>query len=85
MYYSNNKDILVILVIIAGTVLVRMYIHMWLVTLHTLRIIVQNFVATTNNNQDCSVSSFLLAILSYAASCLVQHPIWNQCSAPVSS
>ena len=39
MYYSNNSNIVVIPVLIANTVLVHIYTHMWLATLHTLAIL----------------------------------------------
>ena len=38
--------------------------HNYVATLHTMAIILQNFIATTENNRDFSVSSFLFAILS---------------------
>ena len=54
MHYSNNNNIVAMLVIIANTMLVHMYTHMWLAALHTLGIVMQNFIATTDK-QDCSV------------------------------
>ena len=49
MYYSNNSHIVAILFIIGNTIIVHMYAHMWLATLHALAIVIQNFIATTDS------------------------------------